>query len=39
VAKEDHPNVITRVLSDALSTFRRSPRGAEKPGRAPGSPR
>ena len=39
VAKEDHPNVITRVLSDALSTFRRSPRGAEKPGRVPGSPR
>lgn len=39
VAKEDHPNVITRVLSDALSTFRRSPRGAEKSARVPGSPR
>ena len=35
VAKDDSPNVITRVLSDALSSFRRSPRGAEKqpPGR------
>jgi uncharacterized protein len=26
VAHEDHSNVLTRVLSDALSTFRRSPR-------------
>jgi len=39
VAKDDHPNVINRVLSDALSTFRRSPRGAEKSTRLPGSPR
>ena len=31
--------VITRVLSDALSTFRRSPRGADKSARGPGSPR
>ncbi|MEO8090416.1 MAG: zf-TFIIB domain-containing protein [Gemmatimonadales bacterium] len=38
VAKEDHPNVITRVLADALSTFRGSPRGTAKP-RGPGSPR
>ncbi|HEY5940912.1 MAG TPA: zf-TFIIB domain-containing protein [Gemmatimonadales bacterium] len=36
VAKDDHPNVITRVLADALSTFRRSPRG--KSSRGPGSP-
>lgn len=26
VAPDDHPNVLTRVLSDALSSFRRSPR-------------
>jgi len=39
VAKEDHPHVITRVLSDALSTFRRSPRGADKPAPGPGSSR
>ncbi len=39
VAKEDHPNVITRVLSDALSTFRGSPRGSGKASRGPGSPR
>ena len=26
VAHEDHPNLLTRVLSDALATFRRSPR-------------
>jgi uncharacterized protein len=32
LAKDDSPNVFTRVLSDALSTFRRSPRGAEKHG-------
>ena len=38
VAKEDHPNVITRVLSDALSTFRRSPRGADRSSRGTGSP-
>jgi hypothetical protein len=30
VAKNDHPNAITRVLSEALSTFRGSPRGAGK---------
>jgi Zn-finger nucleic acid-binding protein len=31
--QEDHSNVLTRVLSDALSTFRRSPRtrGGDKP--------
>jgi len=39
VAKEDHPNVITRVLSDALATFRGSPRGADKTSRGPGSDR
>jgi Zn-finger nucleic acid-binding protein len=39
VAKEDHPNLLTRVLSDALSTFRRSPRGADKSSSGPGSPR
>jgi Zn-finger nucleic acid-binding protein len=26
VSKDDSPNVITRVLSDALSSFRRSPK-------------
>ena len=36
VAKDDHPNVITRVLADALSTFRGSPRG--KSSRGPGRP-
>jgi hypothetical protein len=30
VAKNDHPNAITRVLSEALSTFRGAPRGAGK---------
>ena len=35
VAHEDHPNVLTRVLSDALSTFRRSPAGNKS--RRPGS--
>ena len=35
VAHEDHPNVLTRVLSDALSTFRRSP--ANNKSRRPGS--
>lgn len=39
VAKEDQPNVITRVLSDALATFRGSPRGADKTSRGPGSAR
>jgi len=34
LAKDDSPNVFTRVLSDALSTFRRSPRGAEKHGQS-----
>jgi uncharacterized protein len=28
VTKDDSPNVLTRVLSDALGTFRRSPRSA-----------
>jgi hypothetical protein len=37
VAKEDHPNVMTRVLADALSTFRDTPRGMTS--RGPGSPR
>jgi uncharacterized protein len=37
VAKEDHPNLMTRVLADALSTFRGTPRG--KTSRGPGSPR
>ena len=36
VAKDDHPNAITRVLSDALATFRHSPRGA---GKTTGGPR
>jgi len=36
VAKDDHPNAITRVLSDALASFRGSPRAA---GKAPGTPR
>lgn len=36
VAKDDSPGVITRVLSDALSSFRRSPRGAEKRPTGPG---
>jgi hypothetical protein len=39
VAKDDHPNVITRVLADALSTFRGSPRGADKTSRGPGTSR
>lgn len=39
VAKDESPNVITRVFSDALSSFRRSPRGAEKRGSGPGHPR
>lgn len=30
VSQGDHSNVLTRVLSDALSTFRRSPRGQQK---------
>ena len=29
VAHEDHPGLLTRVLSDALSTFRLSPRRRE----------
>lgn len=34
VAHDEHSNVLTRVLSDALSTFRRSPAGnkSRKPG-------
>jgi len=40
VSHEDRPNVLTRVLSDALSTFRRSPgaRRADKPVHDPGNP-
>ena len=39
VSHEDHSNVLTRVLSDALSTFRRSPkRQADKPVHNPGNP-
>jgi uncharacterized protein len=40
VAHEDRPNVFTRVLSDALSTFRRTPRArrADKPVHDPGNP-
>lgn len=40
VAHEDHPSVLTRVLSDALSTFRRSPRArrADKSSHEPGNP-
>jgi Zn-finger nucleic acid-binding protein len=40
VAHEDHPSVLTRVLSDALSTFRRSPRArrTDKPLPDPGNP-
>lgn len=35
VAHDEHSNVLTRVLSDALSTFRKSPGGkkSDKPGR------
>jgi uncharacterized protein len=29
VAREDHSSLLTRVLSDALSTFRRSPRAQQ----------
>jgi Zn-finger nucleic acid-binding protein len=41
VAHEDHSNVLTRVLSDALSTFRRSPRAgrSDKAKPQPGKPR
>jgi hypothetical protein len=40
VSQEEHSNVLTRVLSDALSTFRRSPRGrgADKSVHNPGNP-
>jgi uncharacterized protein len=40
VSHEDRPNVFTRVLSDALSTFRRSPRNrqTDKPIHDPGNP-
>ncbi len=40
VSHEEHSNVLTRVLSDALSTFRRSPRGrgSDKPVHNPGNP-
>ncbi len=40
VAQDEHSNVLTRVLSDALSTFRRSPkaRRADKPVHDPGNP-
>jgi Zn-finger nucleic acid-binding protein len=33
VAQDEHSNVLTRVLSDALSTFRKSPGAKSKPGR------
>ncbi len=36
VAKDDHPSAITRVLSEALATFRGSPRGG---GKTSGGPR
>jgi Zn-finger nucleic acid-binding protein len=37
---EEHSNLLTRVLSDALSTFRRSPRGrADQATRNPGKSR
>ena len=37
---DDHPNVLTRVLADALATFRGSPRGRQpsKPVHDPGNP-
>jgi Zn-finger nucleic acid-binding protein len=40
VAHEDHPSLLTRVLSDALSTFRRSPRArrTDKPLHDPRNP-
>ena len=40
VSHEDRPNVFTRVLSDALSTFKRSPRAhpSDKPVHDPGNP-
>ncbi len=38
VAKDDSPNVITRVFSDALSSFRRTPR-ADKHSSGPGRSR
>jgi hypothetical protein len=40
VAHEDRSNVLTRVLSDALSTFRLSSRSRrpDKPTRQPGNP-
>jgi Zn-finger nucleic acid-binding protein len=40
VAHEDRPGLITRVLSDALSTFRRSPRArrTDQPIHDPGNP-
>jgi uncharacterized protein len=39
VAHEDHPTVLGRVLSDAFSAFRRSPRARQtvKPPRTPGN--
>jgi Zn-finger nucleic acid-binding protein len=40
VAHEEHPTVLGRVLGDALSAFRRSPRkqAGEKPSRGAGHP-
>ena len=40
VAHEDHSSLLTRVISDALSTFRRSPRARrlDKPTYDPGNP-
>jgi uncharacterized protein len=37
VAHEDHSSLLTRVLSDALSTFRRSPRARQGEQRTPRS--
>jgi uncharacterized protein len=40
VSHDDRPNVFTRVISDALSTFRRTPQAAraDKPVHDPGNP-
>jgi Zn-finger nucleic acid-binding protein len=40
VSNEDRPSVFTRVISDALSTFRRTPRTRreDKPVHDPGNP-
>ncbi len=38
VSQEDRQSVFTRVLSDALSTFRRSPTRRDKPAHDPSNP-